>query len=75
MCVFMLSHVHPTLCSPMDYSPPGFSVCGDSPGKNTEVGCHFFFQGIFPTQGSNPHHLHFLHWAGKFFTISATWVY
>ena len=27
----------------------------DSPGKNTGVGCHFLFQGIFPTQGSNPH--------------------
>ena len=26
----------------------------DSPGKNTEVGCHFLLQGIFPTQGSNP---------------------
>ena len=25
-----------------------------SPGKNTAVGCHFFLQGIFPTQGSNP---------------------
>ena len=25
----------------------------DSPGKNTEVGCHFLLQGIFPTQGSN----------------------
>ena len=24
------------------------------PGKNTEVGCHFLLQGIFPTQGSNP---------------------
>ena len=22
------------------------------PGKNTGVGCHFLFQGIFPTQGS-----------------------
>ena len=22
--------------------------------KNTEVGCHFLLQGIFPTQGSNP---------------------
>ena len=29
-----------TLCDPMDYSPPGFSVHGDSPGKNTGVGCH-----------------------------------
>ena len=25
----------------------------DSPGKNTGVGCHFFLEGIFPTQGSN----------------------
>ena len=28
------------------------------PGKNTGVGCHFLFQGIFLTQGSNPHLLH-----------------
>ena len=26
----------------------------DSPGKNTGVGCHALFQGIFLTQGSNP---------------------
>ena len=26
----------------------------DSPGKNTEVGCRFLLQGIFPTQGWNP---------------------
>ena len=30
----------------MDYSPPG---------KNTGVGFHALLQGIFPTQGSNPH--------------------
>ena len=30
----------------------------DSPGKNTEVGCHSFLQGIFLTQGSNPGLLH-----------------
>ena len=30
----------------------------DSPGKNTGVGCHALLQGIFPTQGSNPHLLH-----------------
>ena len=35
----------------MDYSPPGSSVHGDSPGKNTEVGCHALLQGIFLTQG------------------------
>ena len=38
----------------MDCSPPDSSVHGDSPGKNTEVGCHALLQGIFPTQGSNP---------------------
>ena len=27
----------------------------DFPGKDAEVGCHFLLQGIFPTQGSNPH--------------------
>ena len=32
--------------------PPGSSVHGHSPGKNTGVGCHAL-QGIFPTQGSN----------------------
>ena len=31
---------------------PGSSVHGDSPGKNTGVGCHALLQGIFPTQGS-----------------------
>ena len=30
----------------------------DSPGKNTGVGGHFLLQGIFLTQGSNPHLLH-----------------
>ena len=30
----------------------------DFPGKNTGVGCHFFLQGIFPTQGSNMGLLH-----------------
>ena len=33
----------------------------DSPGKNAGVGCHVLLQGIFPTQGSNSHLLHFLH--------------
>ena len=27
----------------------------DSSGKSTGVGCCFLLQGIFPTQGSNPH--------------------
>ena len=42
------------LCNPMDCSLPGSSVHGNSPGKNTGVGCHALLQGIFPSQGSNP---------------------
>ena len=38
----------------MDYSMPCSSVHGDSPGKNTEVGCCALLQGSFPTQGLNP---------------------
>ena len=30
----------------MDCSPPGFSVHGDSPGKNTGVGCHAPLQNL-----------------------------
>ena len=48
----------PTLCNPMDCSPPGSSVHGDSPGKNTGVGCHALLQGIFLTQESSCDLLH-----------------
>ena len=47
----------PTLCGPMDCSPP-VSSPWDSPGKNTGVGCHALLQGIFQTQESNPGLLH-----------------
>ena len=60
--VCMLYQSHPTLCDPTDCSPPGSSVYGDYSGKNTGVGCHALLQGIFPTQGSNPHLLRLLHW-------------
>ena len=43
-----------TFCNPMDCSPPGSPVCGDSPGTNTGVSCHVLLHGIFPTQESNP---------------------
>ena len=46
---------------PMDYSPPGSSVHGDSPGQNTWVGSCSLLQRIFPTQGSNPGLLHCRH--------------
>ena len=43
-----------TLCDPIDFNSPGSTVHGDSPVKNTGVGCHALLQGIFPNQGSNP---------------------
>ena len=42
-----------TLCDPYTVAcqtPPPW----DSPGKNTEVGCHSLLQRFFPTQGLNP---------------------
>ena len=46
------------LCNLMDCSSVGSSVHGDSPSRNTGVGCHVLLQGIFQTQGSNPGLLH-----------------
>ena len=57
MCVKLLQSCL-TLCDPMYHCPPGSSVHGDSPGKNTGVGCHALLHGIFLTQGSNPRVLH-----------------
>ena len=48
----------PALYEPIDHSPSGYLVHGDSPGKNPGVGCHALLQGIFLTQGSNPGVLH-----------------
>ena len=36
----LVAQLCPTLCDPMDCSPPGSFVHGDSLGKNTGVGCH-----------------------------------
>ena len=42
----------PTLCDPMNCTPPDSSVHGDSPSKNIGVAHHALLQKIFPTQGS-----------------------
>ena len=39
-----------TLCDAMDCGPPGFSVHGDSAGKNTGVGC----RALLPNPGIKP---------------------
>ena len=54
----LVTHLGPTLFDPMDCSPPGSSVHGDSPGKNTGMGCHALLHGIFPTVESHPGRLH-----------------
>ena len=53
VCMFLVSQSYLTLCNPMDCIPWGSSVHGDSPGKNTRVGCHALLQGIFQTEGLN----------------------
>ena len=58
LIVMLVPSSCPTLCDPMDCSPPGSSVHGDSPGKNTGVACYTLLQGIFPPQGLNLGLLH-----------------
>ena len=58
-CVCLVDQLCPTLFYKMDHSPPGSSVYGDSPVKNTGMGCHFLLEGIFLTQGLNPGFLHY----------------
>ena len=62
----------PTLCDSTGCRPPGSSVCGDSPGMNTGVGCPALLQGIFLTQGSNLHPLTSPALTDGFFTTSTT---
>ena len=52
MC--LVAQLCPSLWDPVDCSPPASSVHEDFQSKNTGVGCHVLFQGIFPTQKSNP---------------------
>ena len=46
----------PTLCNPMDCSPPACFVHVDSPGKNTG-GLHALLQGDLPNPGIEPRSL------------------
>ena len=57
-----VTHLYLTLCSPMNYIVCQAQLPIDFSRKNTGVGYHFLLEGIFPTQGSNPHLLCLLHW-------------
>ena len=61
MCVCVRSVVSGSL-RPRGLLPARHPCPWNSAGKNTGVGCHFLLQGIFPTQGLNPHLLCLLHW-------------
>ena len=72
MCCIMqhlAAQLCPTLCDPVDCSLPGTSVRGDSPGRNTGVGCHALLQGIFQprdqTQVSCMEGRFFIFWATR----------
>ena len=67
LCVLScFSRVQP-FATPWTVQPARLLCPLDSPDKNTGGGCHFLIQGIFPTQGSNPHLLCLLHWQATLF--------
>ena len=65
-CCSLVAESCPTFSDSMDCKPARLLCPWDFPGKNTGVGGHSLLQGIFPTQGSNPHLLHWrqilYHW-------------
>ena len=61
----------PTHCDPVECKPSRLLCPWDSPGKNTEVGCHFLLQGIFPTQDWT--HVSCSSHPGREIITNATW--
>ena len=57
-CKVKITQSCPTLCNPLDYSPPGASANGILQARILEGGSHFLLQGIFPTQVLNLDLLH-----------------
>ena len=60
-CVFSCSVVSDSF-QPCELQPTRLLCPWNFPGKNAGRGSHFLLQGIFPTQGLNPHVLCLLHW-------------
>ena len=58
LCAVLSHSVMFDSLGPRELQPTWLLCPGDSPGKNTRVGCHALLQGIFPIQGSNPALLH-----------------
>ena len=51
----LVARSHSPLFQPPGLQPARLLCPWDAPHKETGVGCHVPLQGIFPTQGSNPH--------------------
>ena len=82
-------HVHPCVCAHLLshfshvqlFMSPWSVACQallsvEFSRQDSGAGCHALFQGIFPTQGLNPHLLHLPCWQAGFFfffTTSSTW--
>ena len=60
-CVSSVASVVSDSLGPYGLWPVRLLCPWDSPGKNIRVSCHALLQGIFPTQGLNPHLLCLLH--------------
>ena len=60
-CCCLVTQSCPTLCNPMDCSPPASSVRGICQARILGSCCHSLLQWLFPTQGLNPHLLNLLH--------------
>ena len=57
LALCLLAQSCPTLCQPMDCNLPGASIHGDSPGRNTWVGCHALLQGFSQPRDRTHHSL------------------
>ena len=71
VCAFSVTQSCPLW--PYGLQPSRLLCPGDPPSKNTRVDCHFLLQGIFPTQGLNPHLLSLLP-GEQNLLIGQTWV-
>ena len=64
LCVCSVTSVMSKFLQPYGLEPTRLLCPWHSPGKYTGVGCHTLLQGIFLTQGSNPHLLCLLYCQG-----------
>ena len=69
VCTCKCAQSCPTLCDPMDHSPPDPLSMG-SPRQEYWSGCHLLLQGIFLTRVLNPCLFHLLHYKADSLTTA-----